>query len=98
MKAIVIDRFGGPDVLTFKDVPTPEPRAGHVTIKVKAFGLNHAEMHMRKGEWDEWMPISGIECVGIVTACPGGEFPVGSAVAAVMGGMVSPLDATTVSA
>jgi hypothetical protein len=29
----------------------PEPRAGHAVIQVKAFGINHAEMHMRKGEW-----------------------------------------------
>jgi len=42
---------------------------------------------MRKGEWAEAMPVSGIECVGIVDACPGGEFAVGSKVAALMGGM-----------
>lgn len=42
---------------------------------------------MRKGEWDEWDPISGLECVGTVDACPGGEFPVGSKVMGVMGGM-----------
>jgi NADPH:quinone reductase len=29
----------------------PEPRAGHVVIEIKAFGINHAEMHMRRGEW-----------------------------------------------
>jgi NADPH:quinone reductase-like Zn-dependent oxidoreductase len=27
--------------------PKPEPRAGHVVIQIKAFGINHAEMHMR---------------------------------------------------
>ncbi|KAL9040366.1 MAG: hypothetical protein Q9214_004511 [Letrouitia sp. 1 TL-2023] len=87
MKAVVIGHFGGPEVLVYKTVPKPIPEQYHVTIKVKAFGLNHAEMHMRKGEWDEWNPISGLECVGIVEACPGGEIPVGSKVAAVMGGM-----------
>jgi NADPH:quinone reductase len=83
MKAIVIDHFGGPEALVIKEMPMPEPKSGHVTIQVKAFGLNHAEMHMRKGEWDEWMPITGIECVGVVSACPDGQFAVGSKVAAI---------------
>jgi NADPH:quinone reductase len=87
MKAIVIDHFGGPDALIIKEVPNPESKPGHVTIQVKAFGLNHAETHMRKGEWDEWNPITGLECVGIVAACPDGQFAVGSKVAALMGGM-----------
>jgi NADPH:quinone reductase-like Zn-dependent oxidoreductase len=56
-------------------------------IEVKAFGINHAEMHMRRGEWAEAAPVSGIECVGVVKACPGGEFRVGSKVAALMGGL-----------
>jgi NADPH2:quinone reductase len=58
-----------------------------VLIKVQAFGLNHAEMSMRKGEWDAWNPITGLECVGIVDACPNGEFPLGAKVIGVMGGM-----------
>jgi NADPH2:quinone reductase len=68
-------------------LPEPEPLAGHVVIQVKAFGLNHAEMHMRRGEWAEAAEVSGIECVGLVKACPGGEFPVGAKVAALMGGL-----------
>ena len=87
MKAIVIEKFGGPEVLVYRDVPKPTTEEGQVIIRVKAFGLNHAEMHMRKGEWDEWNPISGIECVGRVEDCLGGEFKIGSTVAAVMGGM-----------
>jgi NADPH2:quinone reductase len=58
-----------------------------VVIQIKAFGINHAEMHMRRGEWAEATPVSGIECVGIVKSCPGGEFPVGAKVAALMGGL-----------
>src|SRR5499426_3451637 len=87
MRAIVREHFGGPDSLVIKEVPEPEPKLGHVVIEVKAFGINHAEMHMRKGEWAEAAEISGIECVGIVKSCPGGEFPVGSKVAALMGGL-----------
>ncbi|KAJ9612714.1 hypothetical protein H2204_014971 [Knufia peltigerae] len=87
MEAIVIPKFGGPEVLEFQQVSKPEPAVGEVLITVKAFGINHAEMHMRKGEWDEWNPITGLECVGIVEACPGNEIPVGSKVIALMGGM-----------
>ncbi|MDE1916869.1 MAG: zinc-binding dehydrogenase [Sphingomonadales bacterium] len=87
MRAIVLDGFGGLEALTYRDVPEPEPLAGHVVIEIKAFGINHAEIHMRKGEWAEAAPVSGIECVGLVKSCPGGEFPVGAKVAAVMGGL-----------
>jgi NADPH:quinone reductase len=46
-------------------MPEPEPRPGYVVIEEKAFGINHAEMHMRRGEWAEAAEVSGIECVGI---------------------------------
>jgi NADPH:quinone reductase len=42
---------------------------------------------MRKGEWAEAATVSGIECVGLVKACPGGEFAAGTKVAAFMGGL-----------
>ena len=87
MRAIVLEKFGGLDSLVYKDIPEPEPEAGHVVIQIKAFGINHAEMHMRRGEWAEAAPVSGIECVGIVKSCPGGEFRVGAKVAALMGGL-----------
>src|SRR5262249_52512364 len=51
MRAIVREKFGGPENLVYKDIPEPEPEAGHVVIQIKAFGINHAEMHMRRGEW-----------------------------------------------
>jgi NADPH2:quinone reductase len=87
MRAIVLNGFGDVDVLTYEDIPEPEPLDGHVVIEVKAFGLNHAEMHMRRGEWAEAAQVSGIECVGVVKACPSGELPVGAKVAALMGGL-----------
>lgn len=87
MRAIVLEKFGGLDSLVYKDIPEPEPEAGHVVIQIRAFGLNHAELHMRRGEWAEAAPVSGIECVGLVKACPGGEFPIGAKVAALMGGL-----------
>ena len=87
MRAIVLDKFGGIDSLVYTEIPEPEPLEGHVVIEIKAFGINHAEMHMRRGEWAEAARVSGIECVGIVKSCPGGEFPVGAKVAALMGGL-----------
>src|SRR5215475_163631 len=87
MRAIVLEKFGGLDSLVQADLPDPEPLAGHVVIRIKAFGLNHAEMHMRRGEWAEAAKVIGIECVGLVHACPGGEFPIGAKVAALMGGL-----------
>src|SRR5262245_31678907 len=87
MRAIVLEKFGGLDSLVYTDLPEPEPLAGHVVIEIKAFGLNHAEMHMRRGEWAEAARVIGIECVGLVESCPGGEFPVGAKVAALMGGL-----------
>ena len=71
----------------YKEIPDPEPKAGHVVIEIKAFGLNHAEMHMRRGEWAEAAKVIGIECVGLVKSCPGGEFSLGAKVAALMGGL-----------
>ncbi len=87
MRAIVIKQYGPVEGLVYQDLPQPEPQHGHVVIRVKAFGINHAEMHMRRGEWAESAPVSGIECVGIVAACPGGEFAVGQKVATLMGGL-----------
>lgn len=87
MRAIVLDGFGGLDVLTHAEIAKPLPKVGEVVIRVKGFGINHAEMHMRRGEWAEAAEVSGIECVGIVDACPGGEFAVGAKVAALMGGL-----------
>jgi len=87
MRAIILKGFGGLDSLVYTDIPKPLPKDGEVVIKVQGFGINHAEMHMRRGEWAEAAEVSGIECVGIVDSCPGGEFPVGAKVAALMGGL-----------
>lgn len=87
MRAIVLEKFGGLDSLVYTEIPKPLPKPGEVVIEVKGFGINHAEMHMRRGEWAEAAEVSGIECVGIVDDCPDGEFPVGAKVAALMGGL-----------
>jgi NADPH2:quinone reductase len=87
MRAIVIQQFGGPEQLAIQELPDPEAKSGHVVIEVKAFGVNHAETHMRKGEWAEAAKVSGIECVGYVRDDADGRFAAGQKVVAFMGGM-----------
>jgi NADPH2:quinone reductase len=87
MRAIVRARFGGPEVLELMEHPRPEPEPGQVLIQVHAFGLNHAELYMRRGDWGSVAPVSGIECVGTVVEDPGGRFRSGQTVLAAMGGM-----------
>lgn len=87
MRAIILKGFGGLDSLVYTEIPKPLPKDGEVVIEVKGFGINHAELHMRRGEWAEAAEVSGIECVGVVDSCPGGEFPTGAKVAALMGGL-----------
>ncbi|MFD1733972.1 alcohol dehydrogenase catalytic domain-containing protein [Deinococcus malanensis] len=71
-------------------MPTP----GWVLIRVRAFGLNQSELHLRLGVAENAaIPIiPGIKAVGVVTDCPGGEFQVGHQVATMMGGIGRQLD------
>ena len=87
MKAIVITEYGGPEVLALTELPDPEPGAGEVLIRVRAFGLNHAETYMRSGSWGKVAQVPGIECAGTVVADPGGRLAAGTAVVAILGGM-----------
>lgn len=49
MKAIVIDRFGEPEVMVLKEVPDPRPAAGQVLVRLKAAGVNPVETYQRAG-------------------------------------------------
>ena len=55
MRAIVLEKFGGLDSLVYKDIPEPEPKAGHVVIEIKAFGLILAEIFQQAFEEAEWI-------------------------------------------
>jgi len=87
MRAMVITEPGGPEVLQVQQVADPVPGDGEVLIRVRAFGVNHAETHMRKGEWPEATPISGIEAVGTVAKDPSGVLAEGTKVLTIMGGL-----------
>ena len=71
MKAVVFDRFGGPEVLELRDAPEPEPRADEVLVEVKACGINHLDLWVRSGlrGLDLEMPhILGNDVVGLIAA------------------------------
>jgi NADPH:quinone reductase-like Zn-dependent oxidoreductase len=87
MEAVVMSQDGGPDRLVLEELPRPVPQQGEVLIRVRAFGINRAETYMRRGEWPEIAPVSGIECVGEVEQDPSGSLTTGQTVAAIMGGM-----------
>jgi len=49
MKAVRFHQFGGPEVLTYEDIPDPQPRKDQVLVRVKACSLNHLDIWVRKG-------------------------------------------------
>lgn len=50
MKAIVQDRFGGPEVLALRDVPMPVPGEGEVLVRVRAASVNARDWHLMRGD------------------------------------------------
>jgi len=87
MRAIVMSEHGGPEVLHVEEVPDPVPGDGEVLIRVRAFGLNHADTYMRSGVWQFGIPVLGIEADGVVEDDPSGGLSPGTPVVAVVGGM-----------
>ncbi|MFI5388554.1 MAG: alcohol dehydrogenase catalytic domain-containing protein, partial [Candidatus Eremiobacterales bacterium] len=51
MKALVITRPGGPDVLSVVDRPKPQPRGDEVLVRVRAAGVNRADIMQREGHY-----------------------------------------------
>lgn len=71
MRAVVIREHGGPDVLRFEDRPTPAPGPREVRIRVRAVGLNHLDVWVRKGVPGHTFPlpiVPGCDVAGIVDA------------------------------
>lgn len=51
MKAIQIDRYGGPEVLVRRDIPVPAPGPGEVLIRLRHSGINFMDVHTRQGKY-----------------------------------------------
>jgi NADPH2:quinone reductase len=69
MKAVVVTRAGGPEVLEVRDVPEPQPAPGEVIVRVEAVGINFADTLTTRGVYSGTPPppfISGREFAGVV--------------------------------
>lgn len=71
MKAIVLDRFGGPEVLEAREIPDPVCGPSDVVVEVKACGINHLDLWVRGGlpGLNPEMPhVLGSDVVGVIAA------------------------------
>jgi NADPH2:quinone reductase len=84
MRAIRVESYGGPEVLRIAEVPTPEPGAGQVRVKLAAAGVNFIDTYHRTGAYKGTLPFTpGSEGAGVVDAVGPGvtEFRPGDHVA-----------------
>lgn len=69
MQAMRVNRIGGPEVLSWETVPTPQPGKGQVLIKCEAVGVNFVEIYHRTGLYKTEPPFTpGGEAAGVVEA------------------------------
>jgi len=68
-QAIRIHSFGGPEVMTWEPVVTPEPSAGQAVVRHTAIGLNYLDIYQRQGHYPLPLPSGlGVAGAGIVEA------------------------------
>jgi NADPH:quinone reductase-like Zn-dependent oxidoreductase len=88
MKAAYIDRFGGPEVLQYGDLPDPVASAGQVVVDVVAASVNGADWRVRAGQYGQatFPLVLGRDFSGTVAALGGGvnDFKVGDSVFGVL--------------
>jgi len=78
VKIVRFHKIGGPEVLQFDELPLPEPAQGEVRLRVKAIGLNRAEIMFRNAQYLETPVLpakNGYEASGIVEAVGPGVDP-----------------------
>jgi NADPH2:quinone reductase len=69
MKAVVLEKVGGLEVLKVSEVPTPQPGANEVLVQIRCAGVNYADILARQGlyNWANKLPyILGLESSGTV--------------------------------
>jgi NADPH2:quinone reductase len=70
-RVVRFHQCGGPEVLQIEELPRPEPTEGEVRVKVRAIGLNRADVLFRNGaylEQPQFPSLIGVEASGIVDA------------------------------
>ena len=75
MRAIVISEFGDPSVLSWSQVPSPQPGPGEVLLDISASAVNRADLLQRQGFYPPppgASDILGLECSGTITALGAG--------------------------
>jgi len=73
MRAVVVPRTGGPEVLVAEDRPTPDPGPGQVRVDVAAAGVNFIDVYFRTGAYPMPTPfVAGSEGAGVVSAVGSG--------------------------
>ena len=90
MRAIVMSRTGGPEVLAIGEIPRPEPKPNELLVRVAAAGVNRADLLQRRGQYPPppGAPETlGLEFAGTVEAAPAGsEWHPGDRVMGLVGG------------
>jgi NADPH:quinone reductase-like Zn-dependent oxidoreductase len=66
--ASVLTEYGPPDVLEWRDVPTPEPAAAQIRIKVRVSGVGPTDLKIRRGDLDGAFPLPEPAVLGFETA------------------------------
>jgi synaptic vesicle membrane protein VAT-1 len=76
MRALVVRRYGPPEVLELQELADPQPKAGEVLIRVKAIGVNFADLLQRMGIYPGAPRppfVPGLEIAGVVERIAGGS-------------------------
>jgi NADPH2:quinone reductase len=69
MKAIQVSQPGGPEVMEFTEVPTPQPKPNEAVVKITAAGVNFIDVYNREGRYKAPLPfVPGQEGAGVVSA------------------------------
>ena len=87
MKAIVVQHTGGPEVLTYREIEKPAPKANEALVRHEAVGLNYIDVYHRTGLYPLSLPfVPGVEAAGVIEATGADvtEVSVGERVAYVM--------------
>jgi NADPH2:quinone reductase len=68
MKAIQVQKTGGPEVLTLVDLPVPKPKPNEAVVKIAAVGVNFIDIYFREGRYPAPLPfVDGQEAAGTVS-------------------------------